>query len=68
MAVYKRYYKSYEGRLTPESMRFLVPAKKALEQWFQSRLVIGYSVACYLFPIFAGVLIYLHHSASAPVS
>jgi ABC-2 type transport system permease protein len=65
MAVYKRYYKSYEGRLTSEWMRWLVPAKYALEQLFQSRLVIGYSVACYVFPIVAGLMIYLRYNASA---
>lgn len=65
MAVYKRYYKSYEGRLTHEGLRWLVPAKYSLEQLFQSRLVIGYSVACYLFPIFAGLMIYLRYNTSA---
>ncbi len=65
MAVYKRSYKSYDGRLTAEWLRWLVPAKYALAQLFESRLVIGYSVACYVFPIIAGVIIYLRYNASA---
>jgi ABC-2 type transport system permease protein len=65
MAVYKRYYKSYDGALTPEWSRWLVPAKYSLDKLFQSRLVIGYSVACYVFPIIAGLMIYLRYNASA---
>ncbi|MDZ4798080.1 MAG: hypothetical protein SGI92_07955 [Bryobacteraceae bacterium] len=65
MAVYKRYYKSYEGGLTSEWSRWLVPAKYSLQQLFQSRLVIGYSVACYIFPIIAGAAVYLRFNASA---
>jgi ABC-2 type transport system permease protein len=65
MAVYKRYYKSYEGHLTSEWVRWLVPARYALQQLFASRLVIGYSVACYIFPIVAGAAIYLRFNASA---
>ncbi|MBC7928052.1 MAG: hypothetical protein H7039_20605 [Bryobacteraceae bacterium] len=65
MAVYKRLYKSYAGELTPEWTRWLVPSRYALQQLFQSRLVIGFSVACYVFPIIAGILIYVRYNASA---
>ncbi|MBC8167132.1 MAG: hypothetical protein H7Y20_14840 [Bryobacteraceae bacterium] len=65
MAVYKRYYKSYQGVTTSEWTRFLVPAKYALEQLFRSRLLVGYAVACYVFPIIAGMTIYLRYNASA---
>jgi len=65
VAVYKRYYKAYDGRLTSEAMRWLVPAKYALGKLFESRLVVGYSVACYVFPIVAGLMIYLRYNASA---
>lgn len=65
MAVYKRYYKPYEGQLTPEWSRWLVPARYALEGLFSSRLVTGFMVFCYLFPVVAGVVIYLRYNASA---
>lgn len=65
MAVYKRNYKPYEGRLTADWSRFLVPARFALETLFQSRLLIGFLVASLLFPIFGIVMIYSHHNLSA---
>ena len=64
MAVYKRYYKSWEGTLTGESTRWLVPAKYALQQLFDAKLMVGYSVACYIFPVIAAVIIYLRYNAS----
>ena len=45
MAVYKRNYKPYEGVLTADWSRFLVPARYALETLFQSRLLVGFMVA-----------------------
>lgn len=65
MAVYKRSYKPYEGHLTVDWARFLVPARYALETLFQSRLLIAFLVASFIFPIFAGAVIYLHHNLSA---
>jgi len=65
MAVYKRSYKPYEGRLTPDWSRFLAPARYSLETLFQSRLLIGFMVASYIVPIFAATVIYLHHNLSA---
>jgi ABC-2 type transport system permease protein len=65
MAVYKRNYKPYEGRLTANWSRFLVPARYALETLFQSRLLIGFLVASCIFPVFAAAVIYLHHNLSA---
>jgi ABC-2 type transport system permease protein len=65
MAVYKRYYKQYDGGLTPEWSRFLVLARYALDRLFDSKLVIGFMVACYIFPVIAGVMIYLKYNLSA---
>src|SRR5918994_359740 len=65
MAVYKRNYKPYAGRLTPQWPRFLVISKFALESLFQSRLVIAFMVACFIFPVFCGAAIYLHHNLTA---
>lgn len=65
MAVYKRYYKQYDGGLTAEWSRFLVLARYALDRLFDSKLVIGFMVACYIFPVIAGVIIYLRYNLSA---
>ncbi|MEJ7608950.1 MAG: ABC transporter permease [Bryobacteraceae bacterium] len=65
MAVYKRHYKSHEGSITPDWSRFLVLSRYSLETLFESRLLIGFLVACYVFPLFSLGLIYLHHNASA---
>src|SRR4051794_46499 len=65
MAVYKRSYKPYDGRLTPGWSRFLAPAKYSLETLFQSRLLIGFLVASCIFPLFAATVIYLHHNLGA---
>lgn len=65
MAVYKRTYKSYDGRVTDPRTRFLVLTRYALASLLQSRLLVGFLVLCYLFPIFGIGAIYLHHNLSA---
>lgn len=65
MAVYKRYYKPYAGGITAEWSRWLVPARYAIARLFESRLVVGFLVACYVFPIIAGCIIYLRYNAGA---
>jgi ABC-2 type transport system permease protein len=65
MAVYKRHYKPYNGRLTPGWSRLFVPAKYSLEVLFKSRLLIAYLVACYVFPLICGAMIYLRYNLSA---
>jgi ABC-2 type transport system permease protein len=65
MAVYKRNYKPYEGVLTADWRRFLVPARYALETLFQSRLLVGFMVAAWIVPIFGATVIYLHYNLSA---
>ncbi len=65
MAVYKRTYKPYEGSLTPGWSRFLVPARYALGTLYQSRLLLMFTVLCYVFPILVATLVYLRHNFSA---
>ncbi|HYO82147.1 MAG TPA: hypothetical protein VES20_12150 [Bryobacteraceae bacterium] len=62
MAVYKRAYKPYEGGLTGDGWRWLVLTRYALARLFDSKLAIGFMVACYIFPVFAGATIYLRHN------
>jgi ABC-2 type transport system permease protein len=65
MAVYKHYYRQYDGSLTAEWSRFLVLARYALERLFDSKLIIAFMVACYIFPVIAGVIIYLRYNLAA---
>ena len=55
MAVYKRYYKSYDGALTPEWYAAgWCRRGTALQQLFRCETDDRYSVACYMFPVIAG--------------
>ena len=65
MAVYKRTYHSYDGPLTPDWARFLVPARYALSTLYQSRLLLIFTALCFLVPIVTIVLVYLRHNFSA---
>jgi ABC-2 type transport system permease protein len=65
MSVYKRAYKPYAGGITSPRTRFLVISRYGLESLFSSRLLIGLLVACYMFPLFAVLAIYLHHNLGA---
>ena len=65
MAVYKRTYKTYEGRLTPAWSRFSVVARYSFANLFKSRIFTAFTVLC-LFPVLLGIAqIYLVHSATA---
>src|ERR1022692_2228162 len=57
MAVYRRNYKPYAGRLTPEWSRCLVLFRYSRRNLFRSKFLTGLFVACLL-------MIYLAHSAS----
>lgn len=62
MAVYKRTYKAYTGRTTPEWSRFLVLSRFSFATLFDSRLFTAFTVLC-LVPFLLGfILIYLVHS------
>jgi ABC-2 type transport system permease protein len=65
MAVYKRGYEGYQGRLTPEWSRALVIARHAYRRVFDSRLMIAYLVLASIAPVVYAVLIYLPHNTGA---
>ena len=65
MSVYKRQYKPYAGRVTESATRFLVLSRYGLQGLFASRLLIGLMVACFIFPVTAVLMIYLHHNMGA---
>ncbi len=65
MAVYKRGYEPYEGKLMPEWRRFLVIARQAYRGVFDSKLLLTFFVLCFLSPVIYAVLIYLPHNEGA---
>ncbi|MBA3248183.1 MAG: ABC transporter permease [Pyrinomonadaceae bacterium] len=65
MAVYEHTYGRYTGALTPEWSRFLIIPRHALRQVFGSKLLVAFYAACFIYPLVAAILIYLHHNASA---
>lgn len=63
MAVYRRRYQPYEGRLTPLGARGAVFTRYAFKQLFASRLFVMYFVLCFGAPLVGAILIYLHYNA-----
>lgn len=64
MAVYKRSYKPYEGRITPDRWRFLVLTRYGFSGLFDSRLFTGAFVLSFVPFLLAFAMIYFAHSAS----
>ncbi|HEV2762398.1 MAG TPA: ABC transporter permease [Pyrinomonadaceae bacterium] len=65
MAVYEQTYGPYAGTLTPERSRFLVLPRYALRDVFRSKLFTGLFAACFIYPLVAAILVYLHHNVNA---
>lgn len=64
MAVYRRNYKPYAGRLTPEWSRCLVLFRYSRRNLFRSKFLTGLFVVCFFYPLACALMIYLAHSAS----
>jgi ABC-2 type transport system permease protein len=64
MAVYRRNYRPYSGRLTAEWSRFLVLFRYSRRNVFKSRFLTVFFVLCFFWPIACLVWIYLANSAS----
>ena len=65
MAVYEHTYKLYEGALTPEWSRFLIIPRHAYRDVFRSKLFTAFFALCFVYPLVAAILIYLHHNVNA---
>ena len=65
MAVFENSYRRYEGRLTPEWSRFLVLPRYALRDVFGSKFLTALFCLCFIYPLVAAIVIYLHHNANA---
>jgi ABC-2 type transport system permease protein len=65
MAVYENLYRSYEGEAHTPLSRFLVIPRYALRQSFKSKLFTTIFILCFIYPLVAAILVYLHHNANA---
>lgn len=65
MAVYEHTYRQYEGPQTPKGSRFLIIPRHAYRGVFQSKLFTAFFVLCFVYPLVASILIYLHHNTNA---
>ncbi len=64
MAVYRRNYKPYAGKLTAEWSRCFVLFRYSRKNLFRSKFLTGLFVVCFFWPLICLVWIYLAHSAS----
>jgi ABC-2 type transport system permease protein len=64
MAVYKKTYRPYEGKLTASWSRFLVIPRYALEDLQKSKFLTISFWASFLPPLIFAILIYVQHNAS----
>jgi ABC-2 type transport system permease protein len=64
MAVYKRSYRAYTGRLTPAWSRFYVLTRYALRSLFRSKVLTAVFVLCLFGPLICAIGIYLNHNSS----
>ena len=65
MAVYKKTYRPYEGKLTASWSRFLVIRRYAFEDLRRSRFLTIFYLASFLYPLIAALIIWVEHNASA---
>lgn len=64
MAVYKRSYRAYTGRLTPEWSRFFILTRYALRRMFASKFLTAVFVMSFFGPLICAALMYLNHNSS----
>lgn len=65
MAVYEHLYGAYQGESHSAWSRFLVIPRYALREVFKSKLLVTIFILCFIYPLIATILVYLHHNANA---
>jgi ABC-2 type transport system permease protein len=65
MAVYEHLYRAYEGESPTAWSRFLVIPRYALREVFKSKLFTAIFIVCFIYPLVAAILVYLHHNVNA---
>jgi ABC-2 type transport system permease protein len=63
MAVYKRSYAGYTGKITPRRTRFLILTRYSARGLFQSRIMTGLFILSFFFPLFTITALYFNHNA-----
>lgn len=64
MAIYQQSYRAYTGPLTAPRSRFLIVYRYARRSVFQSKLLLGFFVVCFLIPLLGLLSIYVaYHPA-----
>lgn len=63
MAIYKRTYAAYTGKLTPRWSRFLILTRYSIRGLFQSRIITGLFILSAFLPLFTICALYLNHNA-----
>ena len=64
MAVYKRTYRAYDGELTARWSRFWILTRYSKRAIFASKALIGFFVACLVWPLLCIAGLYLNHNAT----
>lgn len=65
MAVYEHLYGAYEGESQSALSRFFVIPRYALREVFKSKLLVTIFILCFIYPLIATILVYLHHNVNA---
>jgi ABC-2 type transport system permease protein len=65
LAVYKKTYRPYEGRLTPGWSRLFVLTRYAFQDLRRSKFLTFFYIASFLYPLVCALILYLRHNASA---
>jgi ABC-2 type transport system permease protein len=65
MAVYKKTYRPYEGRLTASWSRLLVIPRYAFQDLRKSRFLSIFYITTFIYPLVCALMIYVVHNASA---
>ena len=65
MAVYEHLYGAYEGEMHSAWSRFLVIPRYALREVFKSKVFTAIFIVCFIYPLIAAILVYLHHNVNA---
>ena len=65
MAVYEHLYGAYEGEQLSAWSRFLVIPRYSLREVFKSKVFTAIFILCFIYPLVAAILVYLHHNANA---
>ena len=65
MAVYEHLYGAYEGEAQSAWSRSLVIPRYALREVFKSKLFTTIYILCFIYPLIAAILVYLHHNSNA---